>query len=71
MALEVIIQNNAAGVAFVGISTLYWLNYSPYYVKKEEMQDKTLDVLYHKLGTRMKSLNTILPRSKTSTSIDT
>lgn len=30
------------GLAFVGISTILWLNLNPYYLKKIKSQDKVL-----------------------------
>lgn len=54
----------------VGAVTLAWLNFSPFYIRKEKEQEKLLDHLYHKVGTVMKGLNDLVPRTRTSTDID-
>ena len=35
---EVILKLKIGGVAFVGITTLWWLNLSPFLIQKEEAQ---------------------------------
>lgn len=39
-------------------------------MNKYSQQEKTLDVLYHKIGTSMKMLNDLIPRTRTTTDID-
>jgi hypothetical protein len=39
-------------------------------LNKYSQQEKTLDVLYHKIGTSMKMLNDLIPRTRTTTDID-
>ena len=58
------------GLAFVAATSIVWLNLSPYYARKEAEQEKTLDVLYHKIGPSMRQLNDLIPRTRTSTDID-
>lgn len=58
------------GIALVGITSALWFNLSPFYQRKEAAQEQLLDVLYHKIGISMKSLNDALPRSRTSGEMD-
>lgn len=54
----------------MAVTSILWLNLSPFYVSKEREQERTLDLLYHKVGTSMKSFNDLIPRTRTSTDID-
>lgn len=70
LEISVIFHYYTVGAAFVGATTLLWLNLSPFYISKENGQEKVLDALYHKLGPSMKLLNELIPRTRTSTDID-
>ena len=50
--------------------TLFWLNLSPFYVKKENEQERALRTMFDKIGYSMKMYNDLLPNSTTSTSVD-
>lgn len=54
----------------MGVTSVLWFHLSPFYENKLSEQVRTLDVLYHKIGTTMKLLNDLLPRTRTSTDID-
>lgn len=61
---------NLAALAFVGTTTLLWLNLSPYYTRWENSQLKLLEKLYQRIGPTVNSLNDMLPRFWTALSID-
>lgn len=63
-------EDNLAGLTFVSVSTLLWLNLSPFYVKREKAQHAMLRLLYERVGPMVNSLNDVLPRFWTSLSID-
>lgn len=48
---------NADSAAILGGFTLFWLNLSPFYVRKESSQVETLRTLFSKIGFSMKIYN--------------
>lgn len=58
------------GAGFVALTSILWLNLNPFYLNKFSEQERTLDLLYHKIGTSMKLLNDLVPRTRTTTDID-
>ena len=52
------------------LTTLYWLNLSPFYLKKEDLLEKLMEKLDKKYGPDMKILNDALPRTRTTREID-
>lgn len=62
--------NYKDSTALFGGFTLYWLNLSPFYLKKETEQINTLKTLWKKLGTNMKVYNDMVSKFTTSTNID-
>ena len=54
----------------MGVSTLLWLNLSPFYIARENSQVATLQLIYDKIGSGMGGFNDMVPRTRTSTEID-
>lgn len=52
------------------MASVLWSNLSPFYAKKEQIQEETMDFLDHEVGTFMKMLNDVLPRTRTSGEVD-
>lgn len=57
-------------LAVTGGFTLFWLNLSPYYLRKETEQIRVLKTMWSKLGSTMKTYNDMVSKSTTSTSLD-
>ena len=56
--------------AIFGGFTIFWLNLSPFYIKKEDEQVRALKTMWTKIGFNMKTYNDFLTKSTTSTSLD-
>ena len=70
LATYVILHKYLDGVGLVTLTTLYWLNLSPFYLKKEDLLEKLMEKLDKKYGPDMKILNDALPRTRTTREID-
>lgn len=57
-------------LGFIAVASVAWLNFNPYFIKKENEMESTLRLLYGKIGPNVTMYNDLLPRSTTSTRID-
>lgn len=61
---------HSGSAAITGGFTLFWLNLSPFYLKKEGEQERALKTMWQKIGYSMKIYNDMVPNATTSTSLD-
>lgn len=63
-------STHSDSAAITGGFTLFWLNLSPFYLKKEGEQERALKTMWQKIGHSMKIYNDMIPNATTSTSLD-